>query len=171
VTDLQELKTQIQNASGGQNPADHVLARIVAFLPGPTIFVDADVPVHGATDPGKVFVVSGSRVLLATFKNAAGVDSTDNPNRSSVEVTTWRRSDLRRISLEGDLDGRNSALDGRNSDLGWRSAAGGAWPSGAVVTLLYKDDQTVRLPMRKDPSDSQLAAVRSITQELLADLA
>jgi len=164
VTDLREVGTQIRDAAGGLILADHVLARIVAFLPGPTIFVDADLPAHLAADPGSVFIISGSTVLLATFQNAVTVDPSVPHNRSSVEVATWRRSDLRRISLEG-------GLEGRNSDFDWQSAQGEAWPRGAVVTLSYKDHQTVRLPLAQYPSDLQVAAARSITQELLADLA
>ncbi len=148
MTDLQELTEHIQPANGGdRSPARYVLACIVDFLPDPIVFVDADVPAEGATGPGQVFVVTESRVVLATFENEP-----DN-HRSSVEVETWGRSDLRRISLEvGPYKGE-------------------AWPAGAVVTLSYKDNKPVRLPMAKHPSDFDLAKVRSITKVLLADLA
>jgi len=165
VTDIQELRAQIQHANGrGQSPAYHVLALILDFLPDPTVFVDADVPARHATDPGQVFVVTKSRVVLATFEDAETADRNDPNNRSSVEVATWRRSDLRRISLEGSL------LEG-NSEPGWENAQGGAWPTGVVVTLSYKDIKPIRLPMANSPTGFHLAAVRSITQELLADLA
>ena len=155
MTDLQELRAHIlQASSGGQSPAQYVLAFIMDFLPDPLVFVDADVPAQLATDPGQVFVVTKSRVVLATFEN-------DPNNRSSVEVETWGRSDLRRISLEV------------GPDVGWHNLAGEgeAWPAGAVVTLSYKDNTPVRLPMAKHPPDFHLAKVRSITKVLLADLA
>jgi len=162
VTDLQELKEHVQHAdSGGQSPAQYVLAFIVDFLPDPVVFVDADVPAQLATDPGQVFVVTKSRVVLATFENVVKVGHNNPNSRSSVEVETWGRSDLRRISLEVD------------PDVGWHNLAGEgeAWPAGAVVTLSYKDNTPVRLPMAKHPPDFHLAKVRSITKVLLADLA
>lgn len=160
VTDLQELKEHIQHAdSGGQSPARYVLAFIVDFLPDPIVFVDADVPAQLATDPGQVFVVTRSRVVLATFENVVKVDHNDPNNRSSVEVATWGRSDLRRISLKV------------GPAVGWHNLAGEEWPAGAVVTLSYKEHEPVRLPLAKHPTDSHLAKVRSISKVLLADLA
>jgi len=149
VTDLEELKEHIQHVSGSdKSPARYVLACIVDFLPDPIVFVDTDVPAELATGPGQVFVVTESRVVLATLKNEP------NNHRSSVEVETWGRSDLRRISLDvGPYEGE-------------------AWPAGAVVTLSYKNDKPgVRLPMAKHPPDFHLQKVRSITKVLLADLA
>ena len=157
MTDLQELTEHIQHAtSDGQSPAPYVLACIVDFLPDPIVFVDADVPAEFATDPrGQVFVVTKSRVVLATFEK--------HPNNrpSSVQVETWGRSDLRRISLKV------------GPEVSWDNLAGGgeAWPAGAVVTLSYKHSEPVRLPMAKYPTASRLALVRSITKVLLADLA
>lgn len=156
MTNLQELKEHIQHAdSGGQSPAQYVLACIADFLPDPIVFVDADFPAEPATDPGQVFVVTKSRVVLATFENVVKVDHNNPNNRSSVEVETWARSDLRRVSLK----------------VGRHNLAGDAWPAGAVVTLSYKDHEPLRLPMAKHPTDFHLAKVRSITKVLLADLA
>ena len=156
MTDLQELTEHIQHAnSGDQSPAPYVLACIVDFLPDPIVFVDADVPAELATGPGQVFVVTESRVVLARFEKHP------NNHPSSVEVETWGRSDLRRISLEV------------GPDVSWHNLAGEgeAWPAGAVVTLSYKDNKPVRLPMAKHPPDFHLPKVRSITKVLLADLA
>jgi len=149
MTDLQELTAHIQQATNSdQSPAQYVLACIVDFLPDPIVFVDADVPAEHATDPrGQVFVVTKSRVVLATFEKHP------HNHPSSVEVETWGRSDLRRISLKvGPYKGE-------------------AWPAGAVVTLSYKHSEPVPLPMAKYPTASRLALVRSITKVLLADLA
>lgn len=163
VTDLKELRNQVVRANiGGWSPTRQVLARIAALLPSSAILVDVDVQSQTGNATGRIFIVSELRVLLASFEGAT-VDRTDPHDRSVVKVTTWRRSDLCLISLEG-------GEDGRDPNVHWQGSDDETWPLGTVLKLTYRDGQTIGLPMARNPADGQLAAVHSITRSLLADL-
>jgi len=162
MTSLDELRLLIVDAADvAWEPPSHILRRIAALLRGePAVFVDRQNNGH----TGDIFVLTPSRVILASFTDAAPVEQHALHQRASVEVDTWRRVDLCKIAVDSDGE------EGWNSDYAWQQSKGDTWPEGARVTLTYQGQAPLCLPLQHYPHQAHRAAMHSIMDELLADL-
>lgn len=130
------------------------------------VYVDSDLDrvngeSGGIVTRGRVLLMTADRVVLGTVFEGADNDLSLSSPQSTVEVSTWSRAALVKISV---------LRDDRNRDAVWKEAWPGL-PGGSAITLDYGSSlPALNLPLRREATGAASERLREQLPALFADL-
>lgn len=155
---LAALYARLQDDSTGkQHVPPHVLHRAGVLLGGDDpLYVDSDIAVaDDGSCTGRLVALTLDRVVVVDVDRAL-----DRPRHgaTSVRAVTFLRRSLEQLAITEE--------DGGDAD--WSGLSADTWPGGRTLTLGYRDQPPLRLPLNRDPGDPVRFA--RLVPRLLKDL-